>query len=61
MVKSLANEYKWQAEDDLRTLLNAEEIKEDKKRMKAVRECAKERLMDLAKISVMKDEPESKD
>lgn len=45
----------WQAEADLRCLLEAEEIREDKKRMDAVRALAKERLLDLANISAMKN------
>lgn len=35
---------RWQAEDDLRTLLRAEEIKKDKKRLAAARNMAKEQL-----------------
>jgi hypothetical protein len=53
---------KWRAEDDLRTLMAADEIKEDKKRMDAVRGLAKEKLVDLARLSVMAgDKPEAND
>ena len=41
----------WQAEDDLRTLTRAEEIKADPKRMKAAQMLAKEKLAELAAIS----------
>lgn len=52
----------WQAEGDLNTLLAAEEIREDKARMSAVRALAKEKLVDMKKISVMADDkPESGD
>ena len=44
------------AEMDLRTLLEADEVREDKKRMDAVRKLAKEKLVDIAKISVLADE-----
>lgn len=63
MSAHLASEDKdWRAEDDLRVLMAADEIKEDKARMNAVRALAKEKLLDLASISVMKDEkPEAND
>lgn len=35
---------RWQAEDDLRTLIRAEEIKKDKKRLANARKAAKEQL-----------------
>ena len=44
------------AEMDLKTLLEADEIREDKKRMDAVRKLAKEKLVDIAKISTLADE-----
>lgn len=46
----------WKAEQDLRCLLEAEEIREDGKRMNAVRALAKDKLQDLAEISVMPNE-----
>lgn len=41
---SKAEQDRWQAEDDLRTLLRAEEIKKDKKRLASARTMAKEQL-----------------
>lgn len=38
---------KWQAEDDLRALQRAEEIRKDKERMKAAKDCAKEQMNNL--------------
>lgn len=35
---------RWQAEDDLRTLLRAKEIQKDKKRLTAARNMAKDQL-----------------
>ena len=52
-VPKLADE--WQVKDDLRTLICAEEIKQDSKRMDAVRKCAREQLADIAKITVLAD------
>lgn len=52
----------WRTEEDLRVLMAADDIKEDKARMNAVRALAKEKLLDLESISVMKDEkPEAGD
>lgn len=42
---------KWQTEDDLRTLARAEEIKKDPKRMAAVKDLAKEKMAEMAKIA----------
>lgn len=54
-------EAEYQAEADLDTLLRSEEIRADKKRMGAVCTLAKEKLVNMAKISVLKDEkPETK-
>lgn len=41
---------KWQAEDDMRTLTRAEEVKSDKGRMKAVSEHAKKQVDHLKKF-----------
>ena len=41
----------WQAEDDMRTLMRAEEIKRDAKRLAAAKACAKKKLEDLALVS----------
>jgi len=56
MATMVSDNTDYQAEDDLRTLLRAEEIREDKKRMDAVRKCAKEQLADIAKVAAMPDE-----
>ena len=59
MKKSMAMpgmDAEYSAEMDLRTLLEADEIREDKKRMDAVRKLAKEKLVDIAKISNLPDE-----
>lgn len=40
---AVAMDKKWQAESDLRTLLDAREIQKDAKRMTAVRKLARER------------------
>lgn len=41
---------KWRAQDDLRALQRAEEIRKDKERMKAAKECAKEQMNNLKDI-----------
>lgn len=41
---------KWRAEDDLRALQRAEEIRADKSRMKAAKSCAKEQMKNLKKV-----------
>ena len=44
-------EHKWQAESDLRTLMEATEIKRDKRRFGAAQKLAKDRLADIAKVA----------
>lgn len=53
MKKSVAvnEDKKWRAECDLRTLMDAKEIKADKKRMAAVKKLAAEKLQDMASVS----------
>lgn len=46
----IAREKKYQAEDDIRTLQRAEEIKKDKARMSAAKQVAKSQMQDLKKI-----------
>jgi hypothetical protein len=46
-----ADEKKWQAEDDLRALCRAEEIKLDPKRLAAAKAMATERKAELAGIT----------
>lgn len=41
----------WRADSDLRTLMEAESIEKDPKRMKAAQALAKKRLLDLAVIA----------
>lgn len=43
-------EDKWRAEDDLRALQRAEEIRADKSRMKAAKCCAQEQIKNLQKV-----------
>ncbi len=43
----VSSDYKWQIEDDLRTLTRAREIQKDKGRMAAVRKLAKEKIAAL--------------
>jgi hypothetical protein len=45
----------------MRTLLDAEEIREDPKRLAAAKQCAKDKLVDMAKITAMSVVPESGD
>lgn len=41
----------YQAEDDMRTLMRAEEVKRDPKRLAAARECAKKKLQEVAVVA----------
>jgi ABC-type uncharacterized transport system ATPase subunit len=43
-------EQKWRAEEDLRTLIRAKEIKSDKKRLMAALKCGREQKADLLKV-----------
>lgn len=43
-------EKKWRAEDDMRTMQQAEEIRKDKERMKAMKSMAKQKMNELKKI-----------
>lgn len=42
---------KWQAEDDMRTLMRAKEVENDPKRFKAAKEMAKKKLMEMAAVA----------
>lgn len=44
---AVSSDDKWQAEDDLRTLVRAEEIRKDSKRFKAATAMAKEKVKEL--------------
>lgn len=48
----MAEERKWRAEDALRTLKRAEEIKSDNGLMKEVEKCRREEMRSLASIKV---------
>ena len=54
MMEIIDNNYS--AEQDLKALLEADEIREDKNRMNRVRKLAKDKLVDIAKISNLADE-----
>lgn len=41
----------WQIESDMRTLMEAEKIKADPKRLKAAQDLAKEKMMEVAKVA----------
>ena len=49
---------KWQIEEDMRTLLRAEEIKRDPKRYRAAKKLAKERLEDMEAVVEDDDDKE---
>lgn len=48
--EDIAREKRYQAEDDIRALQRAEEIKKDKERMKAAKQVAKSQMQELKKI-----------
>lgn len=54
MKASQNEEKKWQAEDDLRTLLNAAEIRKDKARMAAAMKVAAEKKKAMESIAKQK-------
>lgn len=47
MARSIGMDKEWQAEDDMRTLVRAEEIRKDPKRLKAAQQLAKKRAEEL--------------
>lgn len=53
MAKSLevSSSDSWRVESDLNTLLEAEKIEKDPKRMKKVRELAKQRMLEVAGVA----------
>jgi len=51
VVGMATSDHKWQAESDLRTLMEAVEVKRDKRRFGAAQKLAKERLADIAKVA----------
>lgn len=48
---SLPLDKQWQIEDDMRTLVRAEEIRKDPKRLKAAQQMAKKRAEELNVLS----------
>lgn len=49
---AVSDDDKWRAEDDMRTLLGAIEIRKDAKRMAAVRKLAQVKVADIKKLSI---------
>ena len=47
---SKAEQQRWQAEDDLRTLIQAREIRGDKARLRRAMKMAKEQMQELEKL-----------
>lgn len=45
------SEAEWRAEDDMRTLARAAEIRNDPARLKAAQELAKKKLLELAQVA----------
>lgn len=50
---AIAMEKDWQAEDDMRTLARAEEIRKDPKRLKAALAKAKEKIAELDALAAV--------
>ena len=49
-VAGYPGEYDWRAEDDMRTLARAVEIRNDPKRFAAARKCAKKKMAEMQKV-----------
>ena len=47
----ISQDDKWQAEDDVRTLMRAEEIQSDRKRMTKAKQVAKQQAAETAKVA----------
>lgn len=50
-LNSASEDMDWKVEQDLRTLMECEAIEADPKRMKAVRELAKKKMMEIAAVA----------
>jgi len=50
MTTPMSDEYRYQAEDDMRTLMRAEEIKADKSRMSKAQKMAKQKVNQMKKV-----------
>ena len=48
---STKSEAEWQAEEDMRTLMRAEEIRKDPKRLKAAKDAAKKKLEEMKAVT----------
>ena len=46
----MKTEKEWRVEDDMRTLVEAERIKKDRKRFKAAVECAERKAKEMAEL-----------
>lgn len=51
MLSSVKLEDDWQAENDLRTMIECEKIEADPKRLKKVQELAKKQMLTFAKVA----------
>lgn len=50
MITARREEERWRAESDMRTLMEADAIRRDAKRLAAAQKCAKDKLMELAAV-----------
>lgn len=50
-IGAVSAEDDWRAESDLRTMIECEQIEKDPKRLKAAKDLAKKRLMEMAAIA----------
>lgn len=50
-MRSISMDKEWQAEDDMRTLVRAEEVRKDPKRLKAAQAMAKKRADELKALT----------
>lgn len=50
-IASIKSDEQWQVESDMHTLMRAEEIRKDPKRMARVQAMAKEKLLELASVA----------
>ena len=55
VVSRASEDAEWRAECDMRSLMEAEKIKADPKRMKAARELAKKKMMEVASVATDED------
>ena len=50
-LNSASEDMDWKVEQDLRTVIECEKIEADPKRMKAVRELAKKKMLEIAAVA----------